>query len=175
MCSGTSFFQNFDTWIDFKTAATNDAKGFGGLPDAGAVYCLRVRHAPQVDAALIIRNYRASTMYSAMTALDSSSSSFFSATGLGGWNWGYAAFADKRLGRLNNLPCDATGVLSCPVAYVGRSNRLPRRMRELLYLGHTVNHPLWLPSQPQLKWNLRGLPSSYPSQTKACPPPLLPV
>jgi hypothetical protein len=51
--------------------------------------------------------------------------------------------ADKLVERIRDIRVNANGLLACPVLYIGRSKTMNRRVRELLYLAHPANHPLW--------------------------------
>lgn len=144
MCDGHVLAQYFTSWVDLKEAANRTDRGFGALAAASGVYCLRARRAPVTNVAALVSEYQKSPIFTALRCLDSSSGVFFNNIGLGlGWEWGYSNHANERLARLEQIRTDEGGCLLCPILYVGCSKSLYRRLHELLWLRHTINHPLW--------------------------------
>gem|GEM_PF-3482997 len=146
MCDGEEFSAQFESWLSFSAAANivNRNRGFAGMPSGAGVYCLRVREAPTLDLEGIEHEYRNSSIFLALKRLDGGSETLLRDAGLGaGWGWDYSGFASGRASRVRQIRLDPAGRLSCPIVYFGKSNSLRRRMRELVTMGHTVNHALW--------------------------------
>jgi hypothetical protein len=142
-CRATAL--DFCNWEPFQSAANVGERGFGKIPSEAGVYCLRAARVGEADPNKIIEKYRQSPLYKALESLGDSSDHFFASCGLGqGWGWkGYASDADLRLSRLLSIPFDTRGELACPILYIGCTKSLYRRMQDLMWLEHTVNHPLW--------------------------------
>jgi hypothetical protein len=135
----------FTGWQPLEDAANVGSWGFGNVTSDPGVYCVRAAHCGETDPDKIIKAYRSSQLYSAFQAMADSSERFFKLCGLGpewGWKW-YTSYADKRLERIRLIDYDQRGGLTCPILYIGCSKSLQGRMRQLMDLEHTVNHPLW--------------------------------
>lgn len=135
----------FTAWRPFQDAANVGSWGFGDVTSDPGVYCIRTAHCGETDQDKIIEGYRRSRLYSAFQAMADSSEQFFQLCGLGpgwGWNW-YTSYADNRLQRIRSIRYDQSGGLACPILYIGCSKSLQGRMRQLMDLEHTLNHPLW--------------------------------
>jgi hypothetical protein len=135
----------FTGWSRFQDAA-NVGTGFGSISREAGVYCLRATQVGEKDMAKLAENYKQSPLYAAFQMMHKGSETFFGdgcKLGPGwGWTW-YANYADKRLGRLRNIPLDEQGRLGCPILYIGCSKSLRKRMGELMDLEHTANHLVW--------------------------------
>lgn len=148
MCNGDAFlsangFKNKRPFTLPFTDAANTTDGFDHIPTRGGVYCLSVSNEP-VSVRDVRRKYRSSSLFKALRQLDAASEAFFSCVGFGkDWGWGHCELAKERLRRLDKIKFRENGQLVCPILYFGRTNSLQTRMRHLLCLEHTVNHPFW--------------------------------
>lgn len=142
-CQATAL--GFSNWVPFCDAANASPNGFGNVPREPGVYCIRVSCVGETEPSKIIENYHQSPLYKALLTLRESTEHFFESCGLRqGWGWGgYVEDAENRLRRIEQLTINAQGKPNCPILYLGCSKSLHRRMHELMYLEHTVNHPLW--------------------------------
>ncbi len=117
--------------------------GFEAIPWEGGVYCLRVEQVGDPDPEHVIDGYWSSRIGQAFKDLDRESEEMFAGVGMGrGWGWQFGKFADNRLERVKNV-VSVGGRLACPIVYIGCTKSLRQRMRHLLLIEHTVNHPLW--------------------------------
>jgi hypothetical protein len=93
----------------------------------------------------VVEEYKKSSLYQCCRTVVETTESFFASCGLGsGWGWGwYVANPDKRLKRILSISLDSEGGLLCPVLYIGCGKSLRTRVRQFMWLKHTVNHPLW--------------------------------
>jgi hypothetical protein len=135
----------FADWRRFQEAANDGDKGFGQIPRKAGIYCIRAARVGETNASKIIETYKQSPLYRAFATLFEFSDLFFDSCGFDrgwGWKW-YTTDADRDVSKIESISIDAQGNLDCPILYIGCSKSLPRRMREMMYLGHTVNHPLW--------------------------------
>jgi hypothetical protein len=136
----------FAEWKRFQDAANDGEKGFGQIARKAGVYCIRVSRAgKETRPSEIVKKYKQSPLYTALKSLGQFSDGFFESCGFGkgwGWSW-YVTDADKDLSKIEFISTNARGNLDCPILYIGCSRSPPKRMRELMYLAHVVNHPLW--------------------------------
>jgi hypothetical protein len=135
----------FAGWKRFQDAANDGEKGFGQIARKAGVYCIRVSRVGETNPSQIVKKYQESPLYTVLKSLGRSSEEFFQSCGFGkdwGWTW-YATEADKDLSKIESISTDARGDLDCPVIYIGCSRSPPKRVGEMMYLAHVVNHPLW--------------------------------
>jgi hypothetical protein len=145
MCNGISFFQRHSLQsIDFAAAAQVGKDGFDSVPKASGVYAVRVvSTGARTSIAKIKQRYLGSAFFRAIENADASSEAMRRAFGWGHeWGWREGAGARARLERLERIQL-TDGELACALLYVGRANNLRRRMSELAFYGHTINHPFW--------------------------------
>ena len=141
MCNGISFLSanGFRKTLPFTDAA-DTPKGFDRIPTGGGVYCLSVCHVGE-SVRGVLSKYRSSGLFRTLGKLNAASEAFFKSVGCGQeWGWGVD---DERLARLDRIRFRKNGKLECPILYFGRTKNLQTRMRQLLLLEHTVNHPFW--------------------------------
>jgi hypothetical protein len=136
---------DFTGWQRFQDAANVGNRGFGSIPADPGVYCIRAARCGETNPDKIIEAYRGSPLYAAFCRMGDASEDFFQRCHLGtewGWKW-YATYADERLKRIRSITYDDGGQLTCLILYIGCSKSLQSRMRQLMDLEHTLNHPLW--------------------------------
>ncbi len=144
-CDCRSSGLGFAGWQRFQDAANVGSFGFESIPIDRGIYCIRAARSGETDSDKLIEAYRGSRLYEALRSMGESSEGFFQECGLGpewGWTW-YATYAEKRLKRIQSIAYDEAGALACPILYIGCSKSLQGRMRQLMDLEHTLNHPLW--------------------------------
>jgi len=132
-------------WKRFQDAANDGEKGFGQIARKAGVYCIRVSRVGETRPSEIVKKYQQSPLYNALKSLVRSSDEFFESYGFGkgwGWTW-YATDVDKDLSKIESISTNERGDLDCPILYIGCSRSLPKRVYEMMYLAHVVNHPLW--------------------------------
>jgi hypothetical protein len=166
MCDGKQFIGR--SWMRhaFATEAQSGRDGFDRVTSSPGVYILRATQPGLTDIEKIKRLYLSSPFMQAVASADKASEAMFAKFGWGtGWGWTEKVGACERLKRLNRISFRRTS-LACRVLYIGKANNLQRRMRELAYYGHTINHAFWALNVAGWRFEVALKPTSADRETQ---------
>jgi len=139
VCNSALFRRRF-TWGLLTSLAWDD---FGGVSTEPGVYCLRLVWDKGRNLGTTISGYKRTALLKAIKRKDEESHRLFRQVGLAReWGWDEYGQAIDRVDRLRRIEV-TNGTLSCPILYFGSTNSLHRRLDELAFGGHTVNHAVW--------------------------------